>query len=344
MKILVTGGCGFIGSNYVLHRLGTTGDTIVNLDKLTDVSNRANLAGIEGDARYRFVQGDIVDRETVKRAMEGVEAVVHFAAESHVDRSIEDATGFYRTNVEGTLVLLEDARRAGVDRFVQISTDEVYGSLGAEGSFHENLPLLPNSPYAASKGSADLLVRSFVKTHALSAVITRCCNNYGPFQFPEKLIPLMIIRALGDMPLPVYGDGRNVRDWIHVEDHCRAVDLVLERGVPGEVYNVGARSEMTNLAIVRTLLTHLGKPESLIRYVADRPGHDRRYAIDPAKIEGEIRWKAERTLEEGLEATVRWYVDHREWWQVIMERPAWRRYFSAMYDARLENASSTPKE
>lgn len=344
MKILVTGGAGFIGANFVLHRLRTAPeDRVLNLDKLTDVSNKANLAEVEEDPRYEFVEGDIADRKTVAWCMEGADAVVNFAAESHVDRSIEDAAGFYRTNVEGTLVLLEEARRAKVDRFVQISTDEVYGSLGAEGSFHEDLPLRPNSPYAASKGAADLLVRSFVKTHGLPAVITRCCNNYGPHQFPEKLIPLMIIRALGDQPLPVYGDGMNVRDWIHVDDHCRAVDAVLEKGVPGEAYNVGARSEMPNLEIVKTLLRHLGKPESLIRFVQDRPGHDWRYSIDPSRLEREIGWMPERTLEEGLESTVRWYVDHREWWEAIMNRPTWRRYFSAMYDARLEGASKTPK-
>ncbi|MBN1825945.1 MAG: dTDP-glucose 4,6-dehydratase [Candidatus Eisenbacteria bacterium] len=343
MRIVVTGGCGFIGSNYVLRRLRTTEDEVVNLDKLTDVSNRANLAEIEADPRYTFLQGDIADREAARRALEGAEAVVNFAAESHVDRSITDAGAFYKTNVEGTLVLLEESLRAGVRRFVQISTDEVYGSLGAEGSFHEELPLRPNSPYAASKGGADLLVRSFVKTHGLSATITRCCNNYGPFQFPEKLIPLMIIRALGDSPLPVYGDGSNVRDWIHVKDHCRAVDLALEKGAPGEIYNIGARSEMPNLGIVKTLLRHLGKPETLLRFVEDRPGHDWRYSIDPTKIERDLGWRPERSLEEGLEDTVRWYLDRRDWWEAIMNRPAWRAYFSAMYDERLAGARTTPR-
>lgn len=343
MQILVTGGCGFIGSNFILHILKNRPDlSVVNIDKLTDVSNRANLAEVEEDPRYRFIEGDIVDPETADRAVEGAERIIHFAAESHVDRSITDPRVFYRTNVEGTLVLLESARRHDVKRFVQVSTDEVYGSLGRDGSFHEELPLRPNSPYAASKAAADLLVRSWVKTFDFPAMITRCSNNYGPFQFPEKLIPLMIIRALEKKPLPVYGDGSNVRDWIHVEDHCRALELVMEEGEVGECYNIGSRGEMPNLEIVKTLLRHLDRPESLIRYVEDRPGHDWRYSIDPSKIERELGWNPLHSLDDGLKNTVLWYVDHKNWWEEIRRRPAWAAYFSAMYDDRLAGAKTVP--
>ncbi|RPJ46699.1 MAG: dTDP-glucose 4,6-dehydratase, partial [Candidatus Latescibacterota bacterium] len=263
------------------------------------------------------------------------EAVVHFAAESHVDKSVVDSAPFLRTNVEGTLVLVREACRAGVKRFVHVSTDEVYGSLGTSGSFTEDSALRPNSPYAASKAAADLFLRAWVKTHGAPVVITRSCNNYGPYQFPEKLIPLMIVRALEDQPLPVYGDGSNVRDWIHVEDHCRALVAVLERGRIGEIYNVGARSEMPNLAIVKTLLARLEKPETLIRFVEDRPGHDFRYSIDPSKIEKELGWKPERDLARGLAETVDWYLGHRPWWDEIRRRPAWKAYFASMYDRRL---------
>ncbi len=342
--ILVTGGCGFIGSNFIHYLLRERQDVdVVNLDKLTEVANRANLASVEKDRRYRFVHGDIADPADVERAVRGAGAIVNFAAESHVDRSITDPESFYRTNVEGTLVLLEAARRTGVEIFIQVSTDEVYGSLGQEGSFHEELPLRPNSPYAASKAAADLLVRSYVQTYGLPAVITRCSNNYGPYQFPEKLIPLMIIRALEEKPLPVYGDGSNVRDWIHVDDHCRALERVLRKGRPGEVYNIGSRSEMANLEIVKTILFHLGKKEDLIRFVQDRPGHDWRYAMDPGKIEREIGWMPERSLAEGLRETVRWYRENREWWEEIRRRPYWQKYFADTYDARLENARTTPE-
>jgi dTDP-glucose 4,6-dehydratase len=336
VRILVTGGLGFIGSNYVRYMLREHPEvSIVNLDKVTDVANPANLRDLESDPRYRFVRGDVADPAVVAAALDGIDAVVHFAAESHVDRSIEDPGSFFRTNVEGTLVLVEQATRRKVGRFLHISTDEVYGSLGASGSFQEGFPLRPNSPYAASKAAADLLLRAWAKTYGAPVVITRSSNNYGPYQFPEKLIPLMILRAFEDGTLPVYGDGSNVRDWIHVEDHCRALDLVLREGRLGEVYNIGSRSEMPNIEIVRTILRLLGKPESLIRFVEDRPGHDFRYAIDPGKIESELGWRPERTVGEGLAETVEWYLSHREWWDEIRSRPSWRRYFSAMYDQRL---------
>lgn len=338
MKILVTGACGFIGANYVHYLMRVSGHEIVNLDKLTDVSNRENVSEFEGEARYRFVEGDVADPVAVAGAMEGCDAVVNFAAESHVDRSILDPRVFYRSNVEGTLILLEEARRRKVDRYVQVSTDEVYGSLGAEGSFTEASPLCPNSPYAASKTAADLIVRSYVKTYGLPAMITRCCNNYGPWQFPEKLIPLMVIRALEDQTLPVYGDGSNVRDWIHAEDHCLALQAVLERGKVGGIYNVGARAEMANIDIVKTILSLLGKPESLIRFVTDRPGHDWRYAIDPEMLERELDWKPLRSFEEGMRQTVEWYVANSRWWEAIRKRPSWQKYFAEWYGDRLANS------
>ncbi len=336
MKILVTGGCGFIGSNFILQSLSRDSSlSIVNLDKLTAVGNRENLKDIEDDQRYLFIEGDIADPVVVKRAIDGCSNVVHFAAESHVDRSILDPREFYRTNVEGTLVLLEEAKRSGVERFVHVSTDEVYGSLGKDGSFTEETPIAPNSPYAASKAASDLLVRSYFETYGFPAITTRCCNNYGPYQFPEKLIPLMIIRSLEDAALPVYGDGSNVRDWIHVEDHCDALRCLLERGVPGEVYNIGARSEKANLEIVNALLENLGKPKSLIRFVEDRPGHDWRYSVDPSKIERVLGWKPTFTLERGLKETVSWYVSNRDWWEAIRRRPSWKEFFDSWYGERL---------
>jgi dTDP-glucose 4,6-dehydratase len=336
VRILVTGGLGFIGANFIRRTLRERPDrSIVNLDKMTEVANPANLLGVEADPRYRFVRGDVADPAAVSSVLDGVDGIVHFAAESHVDRSIDDPASFYRTNVDGTLVLVQEAVRKGVKRFVHVSTDEVYGSLGSSGTFDEASPLSPNSPYAASKAAADLLLRAWVKTYGAPVVITRSCNNYGPYQFPEKLIPLMILRARADQLLPVYGDGTNVRDWIHVEDHCRALELVLDRGRVGEIYNVGARSEMPNLEIVRTLLRRLGKPESLIRFVEDRPGHDHRYAIDPGKIERELGWRPEKTFGEGLAETVDWYVSHGDWSEEIMSRPSSRAYFAAMYDERL---------
>jgi dTDP-glucose 4,6-dehydratase len=317
--ILVTGGAGFIGSNFVRHFLGRhPADRVVNLDKLTYAGNLGSLDEIAGDERHEFVRGDIADRGLVRQLAARVDAIVNFAAESHVDRSIAGAEVFVRTNVLGTQVLLEAARAAGVPRFVQVSTDEVYGSLGSRGAFTEESPLRPNSPYSASKAGADLLVRAYHHTFGLGAVVTRCSNNYGAYQHPEKLIPSFIIKALAGQPLPVYGDGLAVRDWLHVEDHCRALDLVLDAGRPGEVYNIGGSCERTNLEITTAILAHLGKPPSLIRFVPDRPGHDRRYAVDWGKIKRELGWRPERSLAEGLAATVDWYLARRDWWEKML--------------------------
>jgi len=307
-KIIVTGGAGFIGCNFVRHMLGAHPELeIVNLDKLTYAGSLDNLQDVLEHPRHRFVQGDIGDGATVRRLLPGVDAIVNFAAESHVDRSIEHPSAFVETNVLGTQVLLEAAKEGGVKRFLQISTDEVYGSLGSEGYFTEATPLAPNSPYSASKASADLMVRAYHETYGLPTLITRCSNNYGPYQNPEKLIPHFITRALRGEPLPVYGDGENVRDWLHVEDHCRAVDAVLYAGRVGEVYNVGGDNEWRNIDITRLILEILDKPESLITYVQDRLGHDRRYAIDAAKIRAELGWSPKHSFEEGLRATVAWY-------------------------------------
>jgi dTDP-glucose 4,6-dehydratase len=313
--ILVTGGCGFIGSNFVRYLLETDpGVHIVNLDLLTYAGNLANLQDVADNPRYRFVHGDITDREAVRGiAGDGVAGIINFAAESHVDRSIMDSGPFLRTNVLGTQILLDAAREFKVPRFLQVSTDEVYGSLGPAGFFTEQTPLAPNSPYSASKAAADMLVRAYVHTFGFPAVITRCSNNYGPYQFPEKLIPLFITNLERNEAVPVYGDGLQVRDWIHVRDHCRAIDMVFRKGKIGEVYNAGGRNEMTNLALTHLLLDILGKPKSLIKYVKDRPGHDRRYAIDCTKIEKELGWQPETTFEQGLRETVRWYQTHPEW-------------------------------
>ncbi|GIW80695.1 MAG: dTDP-glucose 4,6-dehydratase [Gemmatales bacterium] len=315
LPILVTGGCGFIGSNFIRLLLEKDPTTpIINFDALTYAGNLANLHDVAHCPNYRFVRGDIADRDTIRQVVgEGVSAIINFAAESHVDRSIHDSRPFVRTNVLGTQVLLDAAREFGVNRFVQVSTDEVYGSLGPTGAFTEHTPLAPNSPYAASKAAADLLVRSYVQTFGLPAIITRCSNNYGPFQFPEKLIPLFITNLLADRPVPVYGDGRNVRDWIHVRDHCAALALVLERGRPGEVYNIGGRCELANLDLTHTLLDILKKPRSLIRFVPDRPGHDRRYAVDCSKIERELGWRPTIPFPQGLRDTVTWYQEHNDW-------------------------------
>ena len=319
MNILVTGGAGFIGSNYVRLLLQETTDHVVNLDLLTYAGNLANLAGCEDDPRYTFVRGDIADRDLVAAVLNDhhIDAVVHFAAESHVDRSVSGPEIFVRTNILGTEILLEESRRRGVEKFVMVSTDEVYGSLGPEGRFTETTPLAPNSPYAASKAAADLLCRAFFKTYGFPVVTTRCSNNYGPYQFPEKLIPLMIANALEDKPLPVYGDGRNVRDWLYVGDHCRAVDLVLRRGGPGEVYNIGGCNEMQNLELVTLLVDKLGRSRDLITFVPDRPGHDRRYAIDAGRLSSELGWAPSVTFPEGLAATIDWYLAHRTWWEEI---------------------------
>lgn len=319
MKLLVTGGAGFIGSNFIRMILRAHDDIdLVNFDALTYAGNLENLSDLAGDSRYRFIQGDITDREVVEQALAGVEAVVHFAAESHVDRSILGPEQFVRTNVLGTQVLLEEARKKGIGKFIHVSTDEVYGSLGETGLFTEQTPLAPNSPYSASKAGSDLLARAYCETYGLPVVITRCSNNYGPYQFPEKLIPLMITRTLADEKLPVYGDGLNIRDWLHVEDHCRAIDLVLRQGKAGEVYNIGGNNERTNLEIVRTILEELGKPETLISFVEDRLGHDRRYGIDGTKISTELGWKPSYTFETGIRQTIRWYLDNRQWWMRIL--------------------------
>jgi dTDP-glucose 4,6-dehydratase len=331
LSVLVTGGCGFIGSNFIRHLLESEPDVaVVNLDCLTYAGNPANLADLRDHPRYRFVKGSITDRDAVRRALAGVHTVFNFAAESHVDRSIHDSAPFVRTNVLGTQVLLDAARELRVARYVQISTDEVYGSLGPSGAFTEETPLAPNSPYAASKAAADLLVRSYVHTFGLPALITRCSNNYGPYQFPEKLIPLFISNLLRDEPVPVYGDGQNVRDWVHVRDHCRAVHRVWRAGRPGEVYNIGGRCELTNLELTRALLRTLGKPESLIRYVKDRPGHDRRYAIDCGKLERELGWRPEVPFEEGLRETVAWYRAHGDW-VADVRSGEYRKYYQKQY-------------
>jgi dTDP-glucose 4,6-dehydratase len=313
--LLVTGGCGFIGSNFVRHVLATDpAVNVVNLDALTYAGNLANLADVANDPRYTFVKGDITDRDTVRAAMgKGVTDVIHFAAESHVDRSIQDSGPFLRTNVIGTQILLDAAREFGVKKYVQVSTDEVYGSLGDTGLFTEETPLHPNSPYSASKAGADLLVQAYQHTFGLPAVITRCSNNYGPYQFPEKLIPLFVTNILADQPVPVYGDGQQVRDWIHVMDHCTGVEAAWRKGTPGEVYNFGGRCEKTNLDLTYTLLDLLGKPRTLIRYVKDRPGHDRRYAIDCSKAERELGWVPAWTFERGIRETIDWYQVNADW-------------------------------
>jgi len=334
MNLLVTGGAGFIGANYVRMLLERGGDRIVNLDLLTYAGNLENLAGCEDRPDYRFVRGDVRDRALLERllAEERIEAVVHFAAESHVDRSIDDPREFLDSNILGTQSLLEAARRAGVARFLQVSTDEVYGSLGPTGLFTEESPLAPNSPYAASKAAADLVCRAYHHTYGFPVLVTRCSNNYGPYQFPEKLIPLMIANALEGRPLPVYGDGRNVRDWLYVRDHCEAVDAVLRRGRPGEVYNVGGNNEMQNIQIVRLLLELLGLDESRITFVKDRPGHDRRYAIDATRIRDELGWAPRHRFREGIRATVDWYLANRAWWEKVRSG-AYREYYDRLYGA-----------
>lgn len=313
--LLVTGGCGFIGSNFIHYLLEKDPEVrVLNFDCLTYAGNLDNLSAVARHPRYRFVKGDITDEKAVRAVVgEGVHSILNFAAESHVDRSILDSGPFVRTNVLGTQVLLDAARTSGVSKYIQVSTDEVYGSLGETGSFTEQTPLAPNSPYAASKAAADMLVRSYVHTFGLPALITRCSNNYGPYQFPEKLIPLFIANLLRNEQVPVYGDGLNVRDWIHVRDHCAGIYRVWQAGRVGEVYNLGGRCEKTNLELTHTLLRLLDKPTTLIRYVKDRPGHDRRYAIDCAKAERELGWKPVIPFEEGLKQTVEWYLQNADW-------------------------------
>jgi dTDP-glucose 4,6-dehydratase len=320
MKVFVTGGSGFIGSNFVLYLLNKYPDyQIVNLDALTYAGNQQNLKSIRHLPNYSFLNADITDRKSIDQLFQqDIDFVVNFAAETHVDRSIRNPNIFVKTNITGTQVLLEGARKYGVKRFVQVSTDEVYGSLGDTGLFTEQSPLLPSSPYSASKAAGDMLVRAYHQTFGLPVNITRCSNNFGPYQFPEKLIPFMISRALKGEVLPVYGDGLNVRDWLYVEDHCRAIDLIMHQGAAGEIYNIGANNERTNIQIVRTILAELGKPESLIAYVKDRPGHDRRYGIDASKITRELGWRPETDFATHIKKTIRWYQDNQSWRQNIV--------------------------
>ncbi|WP_025720513.1 dTDP-glucose 4,6-dehydratase [Paenibacillus sp. 1-18] len=339
MKLLVTGGAGFIGSNFVLYMLKQHPDyEIVNIDALTYAGNLENLKSIENHPKHTFVKADITDAQAIDQLMQqGIDVVVNFAAESHVDRSILEPEVFVKTNVLGTQVLLDAAKKYNVTKFVQVSTDEVYGSLGETGLFTEETPLQPNSPYSASKAGGDLLVRAYHETFGLPVNITRCSNNYGPYQFPEKLIPLMISRALSDQQLPVYGDGLNIRDWLYVEDHCSAIDLVIHQGKLGEVYNIGGNNERTNVHIVKTVLEELGKSESLISYVQDRPGHDRRYGIDPTKTMNELGWKPEHSFETGIKETIRWYLDNKEWWTRI-QSGEYQQYYTKQYGSRLGDA------
>lgn len=334
--ILVTGGAGFIGSNFINYFLDKNHDyRIVNIDKLTYAGNLENLRSSEKKENYSFVKGDIANNELVEFLFRKFEFnyVINFAAESHVDRSILGSEVFYRSNVIGTNVLLEASRRHKIEKFVQISTDEVYGSLGPAGLFTEETPLSPNSPYSSSKAAADMMALSFYHTYGLPVVITRCSNNYGPFQFPEKLIPLMIINSLNGKKLPVYGDGLNVRDWVYVIDHNRAVETVMLNGRPGQVYNIGASREMKNIDIVKLILAKLGKLESLIQYVKDRPGHDRRYAIDSSKIQNELGWKPEFDFETAMELTIDWYLSNKEWWYRIISGD-YQNYYKTLYGDR----------
>lgn len=336
MKVLVTGGAGFIGSNFVnnmVHKYPKY--SIINVDSLTYAGNLENLKQCEGKPNYQFIKADITDAETMDQLIgDGVDAVINFAAESHVDRSITNPGIFVQTNIQGTQVLLDAAKKYNVKKYLQVSTDEVYGSLGEEGYFTEQTPLAPNSPYSASKAGADMLVLAYHETFGLPVNITRCSNNYGPFHFPEKLIPLMIINALNDKKLPVYGDGKNVRDWLHVTDHCSAIDLVLHKGIDGEVYNVGGHNEKTNLEVVKEILKQLDKPESLIQYVEDRLGHDRRYAIDPTKLQKELGWEPRYTFETGLKETVQWYLDNQSWWKNIISGD-YQNYYQQQYGGKL---------
>jgi dTDP-glucose 4,6-dehydratase len=337
VNLLITGGAGFIGSCYArLVRRTRSDDLLVNVDALTYAGNLENLRHLESDPRHVFVRADIRDGATMLDLMRRheIDAVVNFAAESHVDRSIQSAEPFLDTNAVGTLRLLEAARAAGVRRFVQVSTDEVYGSLGPAGAFEETTPVSPRSPYSASKAAADHLVMAFHHTHGMDTVITRCSNNYGPYQFPEKLIPLMILNAFEGKTLPVYGDGLQVRDWIHVEDHCEAIDLVLKGGASGEVYNIGAENERPNLEVVRAILEHCGQSPDLVRHVTDRPGHDRRYAMNSKKLRDALGWRPRHTFEVGLAQTVAWYKGNAAWCEGVRSG-AYRDYYERQYGTRL---------
>ena len=342
MKMIVTGGAGFIGSNFVQYEVKNhPEDEIINLDLLTYAGNLESVKPVENAPNYRFVRGDIADREFIFRLFEEEkpDVIVNFAAESHVDRSITDPEIFVRTNVVGTTTLLDACRKYGIKRYHQVSTDEVYGDLPLDRPdlfFTEETPLHTSSPYSSAKASADLFVMAYHRTYGLP-VISRCSNNYGPYHFPEKLIPLVISRALNDEEIPVYGKGENVRDWLYVTDHCSAIDLVVRKGREGEVYNIGGHNERTNLDVVKTILKALNKPESLIKYVTDRPGHDLRYAMDPTKIETELGWKPEYTFDTGIPVTIQWYLDNKEWWEHIVNGE-YTKYFDNMYGKRLENA------
>jgi dTDP-glucose 4,6-dehydratase len=344
VKVLVTGGCGFIGSNFVRRLFEARGErvSVVNLDKLTYAANPANLADVAGRPNYRFLQGDIVDPEVVRVAMDGCDAVVNFAAETHVDRSLLGDASFIETDVRGVFVLLEEARRQRVRNFIQISTDEVYGSI-AEGSFHEESPLHPRNPYAASKAGGDRLAYSYFASYGLPVVITRASNNYGPYQYPEKLIPLFVTNAIDGQPLPLYGDGRNVRDWLYVKDHAAAIDFLLDAGEPGETYNIAGGNEAENIDITRKVLELLGRPESLIRFVDDRPGHDRRYSLDAGKL-ARLGFRSATPFEEGLEETVRWYREREDWWRPVKERDAaYGEFYRTQYGDRLATSSASAK-
>lgn len=339
MTIIITGGAGFIGSNFVFHMLREhPQDRVICLDKLTYAGNLSTLSPVMGQDNFRFVKADICDRDAVYSlfAEEHPDVVVNFAAESHVDRSIENPAIFLETNIMGTAVLMDACREYGIQRYHQVSTDEVYGDLPLDRPdlfFTETTPIHTSSPYSSSKASADLLVLAYHRTYGLPVTISRCSNNYGPYHFPEKLIPLMIINALHDKPLPVYGDGLNVRDWLYVEDHCRAIDLILQKGRVGEVYNVGGHNEMKNIDIVKLICKALGKPESLIHHVTDRKGHDRRYAIDPTKIHEELGWLPETKFADGIKKTIQWYLDHEDWWQPIISGE-YQQYYQKMYGSR----------
>lgn len=330
-KILITGGAGFIGSNFVKYINDKYPDyEIVNFDLLTYCGNLENLKGIEFNDNYSFVKGNISDKDLVSDTIKDCDYVVNFAAESHVDRSIKDPEIFIKSNVLGTQVLLNAALNEGIEKYVQISTDEVYGSLGQTGYFTEETPLQPNSPYSASKASGDLITRAYYQTFEMPVNITRCSNNYGPYQFPEKLIPLMISNAIENKDLPVYGDGKNIRDWLHVYDHCTAIDLVLHDGKPGEVYNIGGNNEKENIEIVKLILDYLDKDESLIKFVDDRLGHDRRYAIDSTKIQEELGWKPKYTFETGIKETIQWYLDNQDWIEKV-KSGEYQEYYRKMY-------------
>jgi len=341
MKILVTGGAGFIGSNFIRYLLERhPHDSIINLDKLTYAGNLENLRDVESNPRYAFIHGDIADAKLIREVAPGVDAIANFAAESHVDRSILDAGSFIHTDVYGTFVLLEAVRELRIPRMVQISTDEVYGSIET-GAFRESDPLNPSNPYSASKAGGDLMVLAYWKTRRLPVLITRSSNNFGPFQYPEKVIPLFITNALSDLPLPLYGDGRNIRDWLYVQDNCAAIDLVLRMGQDGEIYNIGGGAEVENLELTREILALLGKPESLIEFVTDRPGHDRRYALDCEKIRA-LGWRPAHTFDAALEETVRWYQEHEAWWSAL-KSGEFSDYYRRQYGVKGDSPPDKPK-